>query len=330
MELIRQLRLALLLFLAVLATGTLGYILIEGWTLREALYMTIITVTTVGYSEVNPLSAAGEYFTMFVALAGAGTAFYLLLATTEYIVEGHLRRFLTERKMERDIKKLKDHYILCGYSLVGENVAEEFEKSKTPFVVVESNPERLKDCLDRGYYCIEGDASSKDVLYMAGVDRARGLVAAFDSDADNVFVVLTARVLNKNLIIVAQSVFDESREKLLHAGANRVVSPSSIGGKRMAAMLLRPLVSEYIDVVSLGDEIEFRLEGLEITKDSSVRGKTIGEADIRERTGAVILAVKKKTGDFNTAPTSKTVLEESDELVVLGTQDQLEAVNRIV
>jgi voltage-gated potassium channel len=168
------------------------------------------------------------------------------------------------------------------------------------------------------------------VLQTAGVEKARGLVAAVDSDADNVFVTLTARVLNPEIDIVARSILEESREKLLRAGANRVVSPSLIGGRRMAAMLLRPLVSDYLDVCMHGDGFEFRLEELKVKEGSPVKGVTVGEADIRKRTGAVILAIKKKTGEFNTVPTSKTVLEEGDDLVVLGTQVQLDAVQRVV
>lgn len=330
MELIRRLRLALALFATVLAAGVIGYVVIEGWSFKDAIYMTVMTVTTVGYREVHPLSAIGQYFTMFLILAGVGTAFYLLVSISEFIIEGHLTGLLAERRVEREIRKLEYHYILCGYGRVGETVAEEFASVGERFVIIENNPERVRGCRDKGYHCIEGDASSDEVLQAAGVDKARGLVAAVDSDADNVFVTLTARVLNPNITIVARSILEESREKLLRAGADKVVSPSLIGGRRMAAMLLKPLVSDYLDVCMLGDGLEFRLEELRVRENSPVKGVALGEADIRKRTGALILAIKRKTGGFSTAPANDAVLEEGDDLVVLGTQEQLDAVQEII
>ncbi|MBE0447762.1 MAG: potassium channel protein [Actinobacteria bacterium] len=330
MDLIRQLRLALALFTAVLGVGVIGYVVIEGWSFKDAIYMTVITVTTVGFREVQPLSTPGQYFTIFLVLAGVGTAFYLLVSMSEFMIEGHLTGLLTERRVEREIRKLENHYILCGYGRVGETIAEEFASVSERFVIIENNPERVQECRNRGYLCIEGDASSDEVLQAAGIEKARGLVAAVDSDADNVFVTLTARVLNPGISIVARSILEESREKLLRAGANKVVSPSLIGGRRMAAMLLKPLVSNYLDVCMLGDDLEFRLEELRVGENSPAKGATLGEANIRKRTGALILAIKKKTGGFNTATANDTVLEEDDELVVLGTQEQLNAVQKII
>ncbi len=329
MDLLRRLRLALGLFVLVVGTGIVGYVAIEGWSFRDAAYMTIITITTVGFSEVHPLDAAGTYFTMFLVLAGVGTAFYLFASIAEFMIEGHLSGILTVRRVEREINKLENHYILCGYGRVGENVAEEFVSSDATFVIIESNPDRVEECRQKGYLCIEGDASSDEVLQKAGLERARGLVAAVDNDADNVFVTLTARVLNPNIDIVARSILEESREKLLRAGATKVVSPSLIGGRRMAAILLRPLVSDYLDVVSYGDDVEYRLEELDVSERSACKGKTLGEANIRRRTGAVILAIKKKTDEFNTSPTAEAMLEEGDSVVILGTRKQLDEVQKI-
>lgn len=330
MVLIRRLRLAFALFISVVVTGVIGYMIIEGWSLQDALYMTLITITTVGFGEVNPLSQVGKYFTMLLVLAGTGTAFYLFASVTEFMIEGHLTGFLAERRVEREIEKTSDHYILCGFGKVGANVAEEFNASGATFVIIENNPDRVEECRELGYYCIEGDASSDEVLIKAGVERAYGLVAAVDNDADNVFVTLTARVLNPEINIVARSILEESREKLIRAGANRVVSPALIGGRRMAAIMLRPLVSDYLDVVTFGDGLQYRLEEYIISPTSAVRGKSLAEADIRQRTGALILAIKKVTGEFNTNPRANTVLEADDHIVVLGTQNQLEAVQKIL
>ncbi len=329
MDLLRRLRLALAVFILVVGVGIVGYVVIEGWSFRDAAYMTIITITTVGFSEVHPLDGAGMYFTMFLVLAGVGTAFYLFASIAEFMIEGHLSGILTVRRVEREINKLENHYILCGYGRVGENIAEEFKVSEAPFVVIENNPDRVEECRQKGYLCIEGDASSDEVLQKAGLERAHGLVAAIDNDADNVFITLTARVLNPTINIVARSILEESREKLLRAGANKVVSPSIIGGRRMAAILLRPLVSDYLDVVSYGDALEYRLEELGVSGRSACKGKTLGETNLRKRTGAVILAIKKKTGEFNTSPTAEATLEEGDSVVILGTRKQLDEVQRI-
>lgn len=327
---IRRLKLAFGLFLLVVTIGVFGYIIIEGVPFVSALYMTIITVTTVGYREAFPLSTTGLYFTMFIALAGIGTAFYLLISVAEFLVEGHLTGFLVVRRIENTIKNLHNHYILCGYGRIGEHVAEEFSSSGKPFVVIDNNPERVRECFDKGYLCIEGDAASDEILTRAGVDRAQGLVTALDDDADNVFVTLSARVLNPRIIIVARAVLEESREKLMRAGANKVVLPSLLGGKRMAALLLRPVVSDYLDVVTYGDSLEFSLKELLVSDDSVIKGKTLAEADIRKKTGALVLAIRKKTGELNTIPTPKTILAEGDRIVVLGTREQLEAIHKLV
>ncbi|OFW34945.1 MAG: hypothetical protein A2074_08625 [Candidatus Aquicultor primus] len=330
MKTVRHLWLALGLLSVVVIIGVMGYMVIEGWSFRDALFMTIISITTVGYGIVKPLTVGGTYFTMLVVLAGTGTAFYVLVAVVEFMVEGHLSGYITEKRVEKTISKLEEHYIICGFGRVGENVAEEFSTSRVLFVVIENKPERVEECREYGYLCIEGDASSDEVLLAAGVERAQGLVAAVDSDADNVFVTLTARVLNQNIKIVARSSVGESIEKLQRAGANKVVSPSIIGGKRMAAMLLRPVVTDYLDVVTYGDGLEFRLEELKVSEGSSIKGKTIGEADLRRRTGAVVLAIKKNSGGFNTSPDVDTTIELDDELVIIGTQDQIEAVIKCI
>jgi voltage-gated potassium channel len=206
----------------------------------------------------------------------------------------------------------------------------EFMASGVSFVVIENNPDRVEECRQLGIFCIEGDASSDDVLMTAGIKRAKGLVAAVDNDADNVFVTLSARVLNPNINIVARSILEASREKLMRAGANRVVTPSLIGGKRMASIMLRPLVTDYLDVVTFGEGLQFRLEELIVGRGSGAKGHSLGDIDIRKNTGALILAVRRSTGEFNTNPSADTVLAEGDNLVVLGTQDQLDAVRAYV
>jgi voltage-gated potassium channel len=330
MELFKRLRLSLALLFSVIIAGIVGYAIIEKWSLWDSLYMTIITISTVGFREIKHLSRSGQLFTIFLILAGTGTAFYVLFSIAEFTIEGHLTGYLKRRRMEREIEQLEQHYILCGFGRVGEQVAEEFAKAKVPFVVIENNRERCKECEEQGYNCIEGDASNDEILTLAGIHRARGLVAAVDTDADNVFVTLSAKVLNPRIYIVARAVLEESVEKLRRAGADRVVSPVVIGGKRMASLMLRPIVSDYLDVVSHGDALEYQLEEIEVKEDSSIARMTIGEADIRRRTGVVVLAVRKKTGEFNTNPSSITLIEVGDKMVVLGTRTQLEELQKLV
>ncbi|HEY3374078.1 MAG TPA: potassium channel protein [Candidatus Aquicultor sp.] len=326
----RRLWLTFALFVSVVVLGIVGYMVVLGWSFTDAIYMTIITITTVGFREVRSLSVVGQYFTMILALAGTGTAFYLLISITEFMIEGHLTGLLAERRVEREIKKQKEHYILCGFGKVGANVAEELSTSSADFVIIENNHERVESARSYGYYCIEGDASSDEVLIKAGVERAKGLIAAVDNDADNVFVTLTARVLNPGINIVARSILEESREKLIHAGANRVVSPAFIGGRRMASIMLRPLVSDYLDVVTFGDGLQYRLEEYVVSPSSTIKGKSLADADVRQKTGALVLAIKRTTGEFNTNPSPDTTIESGDHIVVLGTQNQLEAVQNII
>lgn len=325
----RHLKIAVTFLVVVIILGTLGYTWIEHWGLLDALYMTIITIATVGFHEVRELSSAGKIFTIFLIIGGVGTAGYTLGSLIEVMLEGYLGDIIGGRRMKRKIAELKNHYIVCGFGRVGQQVAREFKRAGAPFIVLDSNPE-VKDRMDaEGVLYIQGDASDEEVLKEAGINRAKGLITAVDSDADNVYVTLTARVLRPDLFIIARTNLEGSEEKLKRAGANRVVSPYSIGGRRMASMLLKPVVSDFLDTALKGERLEFQLEEVDIKEGSPLEGLTIKEANIRGECGALVLSIHRKSGRFDTDVGPNSKIEPGDKLVVIGTREQLEKLERM-
>ncbi len=320
---VRRVVIAASLLLAVLVAGTVGYRLIEGWGTLDSLYMTVITIATVGYREVAPLSSAGRIFTIVLIFAGVGGIAYSFGVIVEFMVEGHLRTLLEGRRMHKRIAELTGHHIVVGIGRVGSVVARSLAEEGVPFVVIDSCDECRIAAEEAGWLFVHGDATDENILREAGVERARGLVTAVDTDADNLFVALTARSLNPSIYIVARSSSVVSEAKILRSGADRVLTPNVIGGRRMADMVLHPVVSDYLDVVTHGDEIEFRLDSITVGAGSRLLGQTIREAQVRDRTGAYILAVRSAEGALNPNPPADTVFSRGDELVVLGTRAQL-------
>jgi voltage-gated potassium channel len=328
---LRRIERALLALGAITVVGILGYVVFEGWSFTEALYMTVITLTTVGYREVRPLDTTGQLWTMVLLITGVGTLFYAAVSSVELVVEGAIRGYFGRRRMQAAIGKLKDHYILCGYGRVGRQVAREFARDGVPFVVVDQEPEMVEECVAKDYLVLRGEASDDDVLEEAGVRRARGLVAAVNSDADNVFVVLSARKLNSKLNIIARASSDESAAKLEIAGADRTLSPYAVGGRRLASLATQPLVVDFLDVVTRGEKgLEFRLEEFGVPEDSFIADHTIGELRIGERTGAMILATRNREGTFDTSPSASDRIRAGDTLIVLGTREQISRLERLM
>ena len=324
-ESIRRIRRAVMILAAITAVGTTGYIVFEGWSFFDAFYMTIITISTVGYGEVHPLDTAGRLWTMALIVGGIGALGYMATSLVALTVEGTLQGYYKKRRIRTQIRKLSGHYLLCGFGRVGRQVAREFAREGVPFVIVEQDPRKVGECLERGHPAIPGDASDDAVLEEAGCRRARGLVVAGDSDADNVFVVLSARNMNPNLRIVARASSDESGAKLETAGADRALSPYVVGGRRLASLASRPLMVDFLDVVAHGKRgIEVRLAKLVVPTGSPLADRTIGESKIAETTGAMILAILgKEGGKAETTPTAKDEIHHGDTLVVLGTRPQV-------
>ena len=320
-----RLRLALGVLACVMVAGTVGY-LILGFTLLEAVYQTVTTVTTVGFREVRPLSDAGEVFTIVLILLGVGTALYALGVLIQTLVEGDLHDVFGRRRMERKIADIERPVIVCGWGRVGRAIAKDVADAGARPVIVDRDAERLAAS---PYPAVAGDATDDRVLERAGLARARALVAALDTDAGNLFVTVSARALRPDLFIVARVRVDESIEKLRRGGADRVVNPQSIGGTRMAAFVLQPHVTEFLDVVMHDRDIEFRLEEVTVAAASPIVGKSLRDARIRERTGALVLALRDERGTFSTNPSPDARLSGGLVLIAIGTPDELVALARL-
>lgn len=318
----QRLALAGLLFAVVLAGGTVGYAVIEGWDLLDAVYMTVTTVTTVGFREVAPLSTAGRIFTLLLVVFGVGTAFYLLTAAVALVVENDLPGVFGYRRMRQKIQALADHYILCGFGRVGEEIAREFRQRGVPFVVVESNEEALSRALAQNCLVVEGDATVDDVLIEAGIHRARGLLAASDSDMGNTYITLTAKALNPAVFVVARAGQVASRSRLQRAGADRVVSPYTIGGRRMALSALQPMVLDFIDLLAIGRYGEQILAEIQVEERSTLAGGKLEQVFAVCPT-AKVLGVQKASGQTVVGPGPGEALEAGDRLIILGNETDL-------
>lgn len=305
----------------VVLVGTIGYLLL-GFELLDAAYQTVTTVSTVGFREVEPLSPNGQIFTMVLILVGVGATLYALATVMELILEGRLNELLGRRRMEQSIAAKHDHVIICGWGRVGRAIAAEVHAAKRDLVIVELDPSRVAN---ETHDTVVGDATEDDVLKAAGLDRASALVAAVDSDAANSFIVLSARALREDLFIVARARGQYSEGKLRRAGADRIVNPQSIGGARMAAFVLQPHVAEFLDVVMRDGALEFRLEEVEVPVGSPLAGVTLGESSLRDRTGALVLALRDPDGQFRTNPRSDTRIEPGEVIIAIGTPAELES-----
>ena len=298
---------------------------IEGWSFLDALYMTVTTITTVGFREVQPLSSGGRIFTIVLIVFGVGVLFYTLTSLVQFFIEGELLDILGVRRMKGRIESMADHYILCGFGRVGEEIAREFNSRGVPFVIVESNPEAIERARRHDYPLVEGDATSDALLLEAGIARARCLLAASDSDAGNTFIVLTAKALNPDIFLVTRAGYPESEPRMVRAGADRAISPYSIAGRRMALSALQPMVVDFMDMLARGRHGEQILAEMEISEESGLAGRTIEDV-MRSCRGAVVLGVQGASGAIQVGPRGNTVLEAGDRLIVLGEEAELEAI----
>ena len=326
----RRLLPAATLLIVIGGIGVVGYYAIEGWTLLEGAYMVVITLFTIGFEEVHQLSPAGMVFTVFLIISGVGTAVYIAGQAVEIIVEGEIFGYQRKKRMDKEIAGMKGHYIICGYGRVGHEVAQAFQAAKVPFVVIDPKPATAEELEFHSAPNIIGDATSDTTLMRAGIERAIGLVACSDSDVANVYVTLSARALNPNLFIVARAGFRDTEKKLTTAGANRVISPYFIAGRRMAAMAAHPVTSDFLDLVTHGGQVEFSLHEIAIPPDSPLDSKSLGEADIRGTTGTTILAIRRSDGSFDLQPNSSSKVRGGDILVVLGTLEQAERLEKLI
>jgi voltage-gated potassium channel len=320
-------RLAIALFLAVTAGGTLGYMLIEGWGAWDAFYMTIISVTTVGYREVHPMSWAGEAWTALVLVSGVSTLFYTGTLVVSLVVEGGLHRKLDSRRFNRMLDDLTQHFIICGYGRIGSVIAGEFRRQHVPFVVIDRNPERVHDVIMAGGLAVEADASREEVLKRVGIDRARGLIAAVGTDAENVYTVLTARGLQADLFIVARVESEDAEAKVRRAGADRVISPYHLGGIQMAATALRPAVVDFMRLATSSERLDLAAEQVNVGADAPFANMTLKDANLRQAFGVIVVAINRQAGHMEFNPAPEATILAGDQLVVLGHPDQLKALD---
>jgi voltage-gated potassium channel len=307
-----------------LSAGTLGYVIIEGWSFFDSFYMTVITVSTVGFGEVHTLSQGGRIFTVFLILGGVGTAFYILTSIVQVTLEGEYGLFRRQR-MEARIRKLNNHFILCGYGRVGEAIANTLKLQQADFVVIDHSLNSYTRAVQQDCPTIMDDATNHDVLKRAGVERAKSLITAFGDDAYNTYAVLTARELNPRLIIIGRASNDEASKRLRQAGATHIILPEVLGGQQMARLALRPTTVQFIETVLSGKEGEYLVEEVHVSPTSSLIGNTI--KDVEERfPGVRILAVRNKDGKISINPAVTMQVEAGGSLTSFGTMEQLQAV----
>lgn len=307
----------------ILASGTLGYVMIEKWGVFDSFYMTVITLTTVGYGEIHQLSEGGRIFTVVLIFLGAGFALYAAGAIVQFMVEGQIRTILGRRILDNKISKVYDHYIVCGYGRIGRVLCHKLVEKSTSIVVIEKNPDLVPVLeKDRALY-ISGDASDESILLRAGIKRAKGLIAALATDTDNVFLVLTARQLNPDVYILARSSFKESKPKLLAAGANVVESPYDTGGVSMAMRILRPTVTNFLDTAIAGSKKDIQIEEMKVSESSELINIMLKDTGIRQQYELIIIAIKKADGDMIFNPSFETVIKPGDTVIAVGEEKNL-------
>ncbi|MGZ4495614.1 MAG: potassium channel family protein [Nocardioides sp.] len=319
---VRRIAVALGSIAVVTVLGTIGYLLL-GFPPLEAVYQTVTTVATVGFREVRPLSPAGMVFTMVLIVVGVGTVLYSLGVILEALTEGHLRQQVGRRRMDTTIEKMRDHVVICGHGRVGRSATEHLIATGQPVVVVDNDPERLTG-LTAPF--LVGDVTDDAVLRRAGIEHARALVAALETDADTVYVTLSARAIRPDLVIVARARTPEAKDKMVLAGATRAVNPQRIGGRRMAAFALQPDVAEFLDVVVHDEELDFRIQQVTVAPGSELAGRSPADLDLRARTGALLLAVRRGPDRaFEPNPPEDAPLPAGAVLIALGTPEELGA-----
>jgi voltage-gated potassium channel len=319
---VKQLVRALLLLFTIICIGTIGYILIEGWNVIDSLYMVVITITTTGFEEVHPLSKSGEIFTLLLVLFSFAVVIYVAGVGIQILIES---KIFKRRRMENKISKLENHYIVCGYGRMGTHICEDLLHAGADFVVIENNPANHPKLDAAGYLYDTGDASHDDTLERVGVKKAKGLVAVLPTDPENVFTTLTAKFLNPKIFVVARAVEEETHPKLFKAGADRVINPYELGGVRMASLLLRPGVADFIEIVAANRNIDLQIEEIVVKKGSKMDKKTLAELPIRTEFNTIIISIQNdQKGIFVYNPKGDTIVDEGNKLIAIGERNNLE------
>ena len=308
--------------------GTVGFHLIERWTLADSLYVTVQTLTTVGYGDIPPHTATGRAFAVVVMLIGVAGVALFVSTIVQSVVQSELISTFGQRRLSKKMSKLRDHYIICGSGRVGSHLVRDLQSANESFVVIENDQQRAAEFSQRGVNVIVGDATLEESLRDVGVEHARGLAACLPNDADNVYVVLTARDLNPNLRIVARAAEEQAEAKLLRAGANHVVAPTIIGGHRMAVALTKPAVSEFMDSIT-ASELGLGFEQVEVDAASSLVGQALRSTPIRSELDVVIVSIRRQSGEIFFNPAGDATIESGDILIAIGRADSLSGLNQL-
>jgi len=313
-----QLKSSFIALILLVFIGTIGYVALEGWPFLDALYMTVTTITTVGYMEVHALSSAGRIFTLLLIVSGVTVLFYTVGKIAQVMFEGQFQRYFGRMKVEKKIESMRDHYIICGYGRIGSLICKEFAAKPVPFVVVENKPDVILKLEEEHYPYLRGNATEDESLLKAGIKRAKGLISVVTSDTENVYITLTARGLNPDLYILARAGEEGSDIKLQRAGANKVISPYHIGGSRMAQAILRPNVVDFIEIATGRDHYDLQMEEICIPDASYCAGENLMSSGFRKQTGVIIVGIKKASGKMVFNPDSQTRIDARDTLIILG------------
>ena len=329
MEPEKKLKIIVMILVAVVLFGIIGYSVIERWPLLDAVYMTFITLSTVGFKEVYVLSPAGRMFTILLILVGVAGAAYTLRVIGQWIVEGEMQKLLGRRRMQKGIKELVNHYVVCGFGRVGRRIAQELCNRKVPFVVIDNDLQRIEQAEKDGFLFVQGDSTLDQTLIDAGIERARALITAVANEADGVFIVLSARQLSPQLLITARTETDEGKKKLLRAGANKVISPYKIGAIRMALTTLRPNLVDFMKIITFDKETGLTIEEIQIKPGSPMIDSTLRECSIRKEFGIMVAGIKKTGKDVFLNPSPDTKIEAGDILIVIGDREGLEKLEKL-
>ncbi|MDT4898847.1 MAG: voltage-gated potassium channel [Acidobacteriota bacterium] len=323
-----RLRYALYAVLAAIALGTLGFYLLERWSVSDSLYATIQTLTTVGYGDVTPQTTAGRIFASFYMIVGVGAVLYVLTSTVQTIVQSEMIATFGMRRRQREMSKLHDHFIICGAGRVGSRLIRELQRASVPFAVIEKDAQKVAHLIESGAPVVVGDATLEETLREVGVDRARGLAACLPDDADNVYAVLTARDLNHNLHIVARAVEEQAEPKLIKAGANRVVAPTITGSHRMAQALMKPAVADFMDSIT-AENLDLSFEQMEIATGSAYAGRKLRFTNILSELNIIIVAIRRRNSQMTFNPTGDAIIDAGDTLIAIGQAEALIRMNAL-
>lgn len=314
----KKLKIALLISVLIFIMGTLGYHYIEGWSFVESLYTTVITLATVGYGDFHPQHMMGRIFTVVLIIFGVGAMAYTIGMATEVMVEGQLKKAMGRGKLKKKIEKLADHYIVCGYGRIGHIICKEFAAENIDFVIIDDDPLTIQEIEEEGFIYYHGSATEDKTLLETGIKRAKGVICALPTDAQNLYVILTVKELNADIYILSRAEDETSERRLIRAGADRAISPYTVGGMRMAMAALRPAIVDFIEITTRRQSLELRMEELFVCDTSPVLEKSLEESKIRQHYGLIIVAIKKASGQMIFNPDASYVIEKGDKLITLG------------